>query len=279
MIQSVTQKEYTMMREFLSEIYHLEIPKDGDFHIRKNLSSLAVECGCRSFTDFHAFLKSQTDNKLRDRVIAAMTMSEVSWFGGEECWTYLSEVAVPSLLAKGAYGEHPRVWSAGTSTGQEAYSLAMLIHEAASRLTDKSAADKIEILGTDISSAALFLAVSGRYDVLAMEEGLSMERRSKFFSAIGRTWQLNEDTRERVQFQLFNPVDSTESLGLFDLILCRNTIRHYVADHRKKLMHELSETLKPGGILLLDEGEVELGGHGSLNIGTYNEYKFLRRMS
>ncbi len=160
MINTASQQEYSLLKEYLLDECKIEISKGDEYLIRKNLSGVLTETGCETFNCFVNIIKDTDDRRYRDRIMAAMFDVDTAWFRDEECWTFLADNAIPSILAKAGYGERARIWSVATSTGQEAYSLAMLVDDIATNLEDRSAADRIEIIGTDTSAAALFLAVS-----------------------------------------------------------------------------------------------------------------------
>jgi len=170
----------------------------------------------------------------------------------------MRDVAVPELLRKAATGT-VRVWSAAASTGQEAYSIAMLFDELARAKGTPSLTRNLEIIGTDISSAALFLAISGRYDSLAIRRGLSDERRKRYFSESGSVWVLSDEIKARAKFRRFNLMDSLAALGTFDLVLCRYVAIYFQEDFKKDLFQRIAGVLKPGCPLLLGATETLRG--------------------
>jgi chemotaxis protein methyltransferase CheR len=187
-----------------------------------------------------------------------MTTNETYFFRDDNLWNYLREVAAPELIRKAALGP-VRIWSAASSTGQEAYSLAMLLDETARAKGTPNAVRNVEIVGTDISSAALFLAISGRYDSLAIRRGLSDERRTRYFREDGSVWVLSDEIKARAKFRRFNLMDSLAPLGQFDLVLCRYVAIYFQEDFKKDLFQRIAGTLKPGNPLLLGATETLRG--------------------
>jgi chemotaxis protein methyltransferase CheR len=218
-----------------------------------------METGCRSFYEFYQKAQGDGLGKLRDRIVDAMTTNETYFFRDDNLWGYLKEVALPEILRKVQVNGSARIWSAAASTGQEAYSLTMMLDELARGMGAPSLAKQVEIVGTDISSAALFLAKSGRYDSLAIRRGLSDERRSRYFKEEGSVWVFNEEFRRRATFRRFNLMDSLAGLGSFDLVLCRYVAIYFAEPFKKDLFARIAGVTKPGCPLLLGATETLRG--------------------
>jgi len=184
MIIKVTSQEYTLMKSYIEKHCGIHLSDGKDYLIETRLSDLVIEFGCTSFFEFHGEAIKSFDGKIRDRVVDAMTTNETFWFRDENCWNYLESDIVPDLLKKAIAGHPVRIWSAAASTGQEAYSLTMMIEEQARKRGLPRITSNFEIIGTDISSSALFLAISGRYDVLSMGRGISDERKERDLSIL-----------------------------------------------------------------------------------------------
>jgi chemotaxis protein methyltransferase CheR len=131
----------------------------------------------------------------------------------------------------------------------------MLLDEATRRRGTPSLLDKVEILGSDISTTALAKAVSGRYDAIAINRGLSEERRRKYFTREEQSWVFDEPLRNRVRFRKFNLQDPFVFPGGFDLILCRYVSIYFSESFKRDMFAKLATALKPGGVLLLGATE------------------------
>lgn len=247
--------EFDLMRGYIEKNCGIHLDPGKEYLIETRLTDLVIEKGCKSFLEFHRAALSDTTGKLRDRIVDAMTTNETYFFRDDTLWTYMKDVAVPQLLKRAAATGSARVWSAAASTGQEAYSIAMLIDETARSQGTPQLARCIEIVGTDISSAALFLALSGRYDSLAIRRGLSDDRRKRYFREDGSVWVLDEEIRKRARFKRFNLMDSFAGLGQFDLVLCRYVAIYFQEDFKKDLFARIGGVLRPGSHLLLGATE------------------------
>jgi chemotaxis protein methyltransferase CheR len=250
--------EFDLLKGFIEKHCGIHLEAGKESLIEARLSGMAGETGCRSFYDFYQKAQADVTGKLRTRIVEAMTTNETFFFRDDNLWTYMKEVAVPELLRKAA-GSMVRVWSAASSTGQEAYSVAMLFDELARAQGTPTLTRNLEIIGTDISSAALFLAIAGRYSTVAVQRGLTEERRSRYFTASGSVWALSDEIKSRAKFRRFNIMDSLAPLGTFDLVLCRYVAIYFEDNFKKFLFHRIAGVLKPGCPLLLGATETLRG--------------------
>jgi len=250
--------EFDLLKGFVEKNCGIHLDPGKEYLIETRLTDIAIDQGCKTFYEFYQKALGDTTGKLRNRIVDAMTTNETYFFRDDNLWNYLREVAAPELIRKAALGP-VRIWSAASSTGQEAYSLAMLLDETARAKGTPNAVRNVEIVGTDISSAALFLAISGRYDSLAIRRGLSDERRTRYFREDGSVWVLSDEIKARAKFRRFNLMDSLAPLGQFDLVLCRYVAIYFQEDFKKDLFQRIAGTLKPGNPLLLGATETLRG--------------------
>ena len=254
----LTGNEFELLKSFVEKHCGIHLEPGKEYLIETRLADIAIEHGCASFFEFYQKAQADGTGKLRNRIVDAMTTNETYFFRDDNLWSHLREVAVPALLKKAATGP-VRVWSAAASTGQEAYSVAMLFDELARAQGTPSLVSNLEILGTDISSAALFLAIAGRYDSLAIRRGLSDERRHRYFKESGSVWAISEEIKSRVKFRRFNLMDGLAPLGTFDLVLCRYVAIYFQESFKKDLFLRIADTLKPGSPLFLGATETLRG--------------------
>lgn len=251
----INAPEYVLMTRYIEEHCGIHLEKDKEYLIESRLSDLMAETGCRSFQEFHFKARTDPTGQLRDRIIDAMTTNETSWFRDGSVWEYLETAAVPDLLDRATRTGTVRIWSAAAATGQEAYSLLMLLDEAARRRGTPSLLDRVEILATDISTTALATAVAGRYDAIAVNRGLPEEKRRKYFTQEGPSWVFDERLRSRVRFKKFNLQDPFIFPYRFDLILCRYVSIYFSESFKRAMFARLADVLKPGGVLILGATE------------------------
>ncbi|MBF0102015.1 MAG: protein-glutamate O-methyltransferase CheR [Desulfobacterales bacterium] len=251
----ITENEYLLMSKYIEENCGIHLSKGKEYLIESRLVDLLEEYACDSFQQFYFKAKADTLGKLRDRIIDAMTTNETLWFRDDTTWKYIKEVAVPALLDKAERSGNVRIWSAASSTGQEAYSLLMTLDEEAKKRGKPDLLNRITIIGTDISTSALFIAISGRYDSMAVSRGLPLDKKNKYFTKDGNVWVFNQELKKRVQFQKFNLLNSLSSLGSFDMVLCRYVIIYFSDAVKKELFRKIATTLISKGILLLGASE------------------------
>jgi len=146
-----------------------------------------------------------------------------------------------------------RIWSAAASTGQEAYSLAMLL------LEENLAGWNIQILGTDFASQTVERARSGKYYQIEVNRGLPAKLLLKYFRRAGVDWQLSDAVRQMARFETIDLRQSMRALGPFDLVFCRNVMIYFDAETKKAILQQLHGTLNRGGWLLLGSAESAFG--------------------
>ena len=198
--------------------------------------------------------KVSFDKKLKDRILDAMTTNETSWFRDRYPFEILKKEVFPEISAQRT--NQMRVWSAASSSGQEAYSISMTVQE---YLMSRPGGlpSKVEIVGTDISSSVLAEANRGCYDSLAMARGLSPERKDRFFKQIPgeNVWELRDDLRKRVAFRELNLMSSYTLLGKFDVVFCRNVLIYFSSDLKGAILEKIAGVMKPNGYLFLGGSE------------------------
>jgi len=169
----------------------------------------------------------------------------------------LERDVVPWLVERASRGK-VRIWSAACSTGQEPYSVAMLLDRALERKPSLSAS-RFEILATDLSPSALYIAGTGRYSQLALSRGMRDDFKNRYFTKRGPTYELVPKIRSMVSFKQFNLVDSFSLLGKFDLILCRNVLIYFSEEIKRNVYAKLVSSLHPDGMLSIGSSESPRG--------------------
>ena len=258
MIEPLTEIEFNKIRDLLVSVCGIDLKPDQDYLVETRLTELAMEVSAKSFGDLHRAIVS--DSSLLPRVVDLMTTNETLWFRDDSCWVTMEEVIFAELIRRLEAGKAKvRVWSAASSTGQEAYSFSIMLDEYLTRAGKLDLLPRIEVIGTDISTAAIFLAKAGRYDPFTISRGMSDARLNRFFHKDGGTWVLNEEIRNRVKFQTFNLMDSFAPLGKFDIVLCRNVAIYFSDEFKTHLFGKISETLIPDGFMILGATESLFG--------------------
>jgi len=202
-----------------------------------------------------AILQRGTSPKLAKDVIEAMTINETYFFRDKAPFDQFRSVTLPALIAARQSEKRLRIWSAAASTGQEAYSLAMILDENAARLSGW----KIELIGTDLSDQVLEKARKGVYSQFEVQRGLPTPMLLRHFNQVGESWQISDHMRGRVSFRPLNLLSDFSSLGRFDLIFCRNVLIYFDATRKTDILARMTRILAPDGYLALGASESLIG--------------------
>jgi chemotaxis protein methyltransferase CheR len=202
-----------------------------------------------------AILQKGQSPRLAKDVIEAMTINETYFFRDKSPFDQFRSFMLPSLLAARQGEKRLRIWSAAASTGQEAYSLAMILDEFAPRMPGW----KVEIIGTDLSEQVLEKARKGIYSQFEVQRGLPAPMLLRHFNQIGDSWQISEAMRSKVSFRQLNLLSDFTSLGRFDIIFCRNVLIYFDAARKTDILARMTRILAPDGLLTLGASESLIG--------------------
>jgi chemotaxis protein methyltransferase CheR len=210
--------------------------------------------GVASLEHLVARLQARPDGPLHHRVVEAMTINETSFFRDINPFEAVRRLVLPELLkARGAH-RVLNVWSAACSTGQEPYSLAMVLRDAIPDL----ASWKVRIFATDLSSAVLERAKQGRFTQLEMNRGLPAPMLVKNFAQEGLEWQVKPEVRALIDFRQMNLCEPWPAFPPMDLVFMRNVLIYFDIATKKRIFGRLREVLRPDGYLFLGAAETTL---------------------
>lgn len=258
----LSEREFEVLCNYIRKECAVEINHDKQYLIESRLSPIIRDYGASSYDDFYRKIQSDHTGQLRNRIVDAITTHETLWFRDASLWRMIEECILPQLAEQLSTGKAQRIkiWSAACSTGQEPYSLAMLIdHQIATGKLRGVRADQFEILGTDISPGSVEVAKNARYNNLEMNRGLTPEYTQKYFRQDAQHHVLNDRIRERVRYRVFNLQDNFLCLGRMDLILCRNVLIYFSEAFKDQLMRRFAMLMNPGAFFLLGSTESGLG--------------------
>jgi chemotaxis protein methyltransferase CheR len=216
------------------------------------LAPLLRERGLASLGELCEVLRSTEASTLHRQVVEAMTTNETYFFREPNQYQALREGILPEVIALRRATRKLSFWSAAASTGQEAYSLAMMLLEMG--LEDWN----IEIFGTDLSLRVLEQAKSGRYSQLEVNRGLPVTLLLKYFRRAGLEWQLKDEVRQMARFRPFDLRSGMRSLGPFDVVFCRNVLIYFDMATKKRILEEIHGSLFRGGCLIVGTTEAGL---------------------
>ena len=248
---TISDQEYRDFSRFLESQCGIVLGDSKQYLVRSRLSPLVTKFNVASLSDLLRDVVTGRNRELRVAAVDAMTTNETLWFRD----TYPFAVLADKLLPEIAANKRPiKIWSAASSSGQEAYSMAMTILETQAR--KPGMLPNVSITGTDISASMLDMCRKGAYDNLALGRGLSPERRRTFFEDAGDgRMKVKDNVKRMVNFRPQNLMDSYALLGKFDIIFCRNVLIYFSPDMKAKVLNQMANSLNPGGYLLLGASE------------------------
>lgn len=274
---NIGQTEYDLIRAYIKKVCGITLSDSKKYLVETRLTRLVVESGASSFSEFYQKISISDDPKLRDKIIDAMTTNETLWFRDSAPYETLQEELLPKWVKKSKHSKI-RIWSAACSTGQEPYSVAMIIDDFCKRRSDLTTSD-FEILATDISPSALFIAISGRYDSISMNRGFVehwLPFKNRYFTTQGRVSIIEPQLKSMVTFKRLNLQDSFSSIGTFDLILLRNVAIYFSQEFKKDLFTRIAKAITKDGHLFLGTAENLTGYSTDLTSVNYKRYHFYR---
>jgi chemotaxis protein methyltransferase CheR len=251
----MTEADFQYLRDMLHRKSGLYLSVEKRYLVDSRLGSLCRRRKIESISEIVRMIRFGANMELENAVIDAMTTNETLFFRDRVPFELFSNVVLPEALERNAATRTLRIWCAAVSTGQEAYSLAMILDDMAARL----AGWRVEIVGTDISEEVLQKARSGLYSQFEMQRGLPTPMLLKHFAQEGDQWRISEKLRGMIQLKRLNLLEDTGSLGTFDVIFCRNVLIYFDLVTKAKVMTELARRLKPEGALLLGAAETVIG--------------------
>jgi chemotaxis protein methyltransferase CheR len=248
--------DFDIYKDLLRKQSGLALTPDKSYLLDSRLSAVAKKWGYPSLDAMTVALRAVPDKNLVTDIVEAMTTNETSFFRDNNPFELFKGTVLPYMLEARKIRKSFRIWSAAASSGQEAYSLCMLMKEIESTTL---AGWRPEIVGTDISNEILDLAREGIYSQFEVQRGLPIQMLMKYFTQTGDKWQINENLRKMVRFQYFNLLEDMKILGSFDIILCRNVLIYFDEQTKADVLKRMAAQLADDGFLFLGGAETVLG--------------------
>lgn len=252
------------LSQHIQKLCGLALGKNKDYLIRHRLKPLVLSEGLSSYDQLLDRLQGRGGSRLHDPIIEAITTKETSFFRDKGLFSALQQVVLPQCVAGlsrlSGRRHRIRIWSAACATGQESYSLAMLILDfIVGNSASSLRATDFTILASDISAESIETAKTGRYSRSQVGRGLSEELLARYFLSMGELCIVNEPVRRMVQFQQFDLLQPPTHYGAFDLILCRNVLIYFDEATRRKVCDGFYRILHAGGWLAVGAAESLFG--------------------
>jgi chemotaxis protein methyltransferase CheR len=236
-----------VLRRLLRQRAGITLDSGKEYLVLARLGPLAAQAGLGSVGALIERVDAGTSPLPVDAVVEAMTINETSFFRDAPVFSALRETILPGLIARPG---RIRIWCAAASSGQEPYSLAMLLRE---HFADQ--AHRFDILATDLSTTVLARAAAASYTQLEVNRGLPAPLLVKYFRRTGLDWRLTDDVRAMVRFRRHNLVGPRPLGETFDLVLLRNVLIYFDESVRREVLDRIRGALRVGGWLMLGATE------------------------
>ncbi len=249
------QEDFDLLRKILRDRSGLVLGDDKSYLLESRLLPVARKHGLSDLDDIVRKVRTASTEALLVDVTEAMTTNESFFFRDVKPFDLFRDIILPDMISARAAKKSLRVWCAAASSGQEPYSLAILLKEAAARLTGW----RTEIIGTDLSKDILDRAIAGQYSQFEVQRGLPIQLLVKYFDKEGEHWQIKQAIRDMVRYRVFNLLDDFSSLGKFDVVFCRNVLIYFDQEMKKNILERIAKMLPEDGVVFLGGAETVLG--------------------
>lgn len=247
----MTVTDFEFICQILRERSGLVLTNDKAYLLESRLLPVARKWKLATFDDLVRVIRTKMDEAVIKDVVEAMTTNESFFFRDTKPFDQFKALVLPAMLKGRATSKTIRIWSAACSSGQEAYSLAMILSEMSAQL----AGWRIEIVGTDLSTEILGRAKEGMYSQFEVQRGLPITMLVKYFTQVGDRWQINAKIRSMVQYREFNLLHDPMVLGRFDVVFCRNVLIYFDQKTQAEVLEHFRACLRPEGLLFSGHSE------------------------
>jgi chemotaxis protein methyltransferase CheR len=249
---AISAENYAFLQRYIYQESGIVIDAGKNYLIESRLLPIVKQENLSTLNDLCSLLRATAPLQLKSRVVESMTTNETLFFRDLSVFDALQKEILPKLIEARRNVRRLSIWSAAASSGQEAYSIAMLLKEFGLE------GWKVQILGTDLNQQILDKAAAGKYLQIEVNRGLPAKYLVKYFTRAGLDWQICDALRSMVKFQRFDLRTSMSSFGPFDLIFCRNVLIYFDVDTKKQILASIRRTMSPGGLLALGAAETTI---------------------
>lgn len=256
-MKKITPDEVKILSQYIYSISGISLDDKKTYLIETRLKDLLETERCNSYGELHYKAKTDFSKTIERKIIDAITTNETLFFRDNTPFDLFKFKIMPDLIDKRTATSSNlmpipiKIWSAACSTGQEIYSLAIILKELLPNIKKYN----IKLLGTDISDEAIAKASYGQYNKFEIERGLDKDKLQRYFSQTPNSWKIRDDIRAMVVFQKINLMDTFVGIGKFDIIFCRNVAIYFNYEDRKKLFDKIADVLASDGYLIIGSTE------------------------
>jgi chemotaxis protein methyltransferase CheR len=253
LVAEILPENYRFLQAHIYSQVGIVLESNKNYLFESRLAPIVKQFSLGSINALCELLLAKRNPEIGQQVVEAMTTNETYFFRDPAQYEAIRTVLLPTLMEERKTTRKLRFWSAASSTGQEAFSLAMLLLEEGLRDWD------IQILGTDFASKIVERAQSGNYQQIEVNRGLPAALLLKYFHRSGMNWLLSDSVRRMARFERIDLRQSMRTLGPFDMVFCRNVMIYFDTHTKQNILKELHSTLFRGGWLLLGGAESAFG--------------------
>ena len=256
-MEQISNDEFKVLSQYIYLISGISLDEKKAYLLETRLKGIIEKEGYSSFIELYQKAKADPTKSIERMVIDAVTTNETLFFRDNSPFELFRHKIMPELIDRrtaSSTGNFPvsiKIWSAACSTGQEIYSIAIILKEL---LPDLKKYD-IKLLGTDISDEAIARASYGRYNKFEIERGLDKDRLQKYFNPNSNYWRIRDDIRAMAVFRKFNLMEPFLGFGKFDVIFCRNVAIYFNLEDRMRLFEKMARVMEPDGYLIIGSTE------------------------
>jgi len=251
----MTPAEFDFLKKFLKDRSGLVLSNDKQYLVESRLLPVARAAKLETLSALVQAVQRGGNRSLEEDVVEAMTTNESFFFRDKTPFDHFKDTMLPSLLENRSKTRAMKIWCAACSTGQEPYSLSIILKEEAAKV----AGWRVRILGTDLSNEVLDKAKAGIYSQFEVQRGLPIQMLLKYFEQKGDVWQINPGLRAMVEWRKLNLLESFSHLGEFDIVFCRNVLIYFDQATKTEILDRLAKSVPEDGFLVLGAAETVVG--------------------
>jgi chemotaxis protein methyltransferase CheR len=251
----MNNQDFTFLVEMLKKRSGHVLSADKGYLLDSRLGPIARKESFASVDALVQAMRTRNDERLNAMVTEAMTTNETFFFRDRTPFDLFKSEVIPHLAENRRPASKIKIWCAAASSGQEPYSLAMILQEEAAKLKGLSNS----ILATDISEKVLQKAKTGLYSQFEVQRGLPVQLMVKYFEKADDLWRISPRLQQHITFRKFNLLDNFRVLGQFDVVFCRNVLIYFDQQTKSDILNRLAQSIAPDGFLFLGAAETVMG--------------------
>lgn len=256
---TISHADFQFVKKLVQERAAIMLEAGKEYLVASRLNTLAHEERMASHVELIAELRSRPTPRLSQRIVEAMTTNETSFFRDARPFDALRTDIVPDLIVKRQASKSLTVWCAACSSGQEPYTIWMVLQDHFPELANW----RVKIIGTDLSTEVLAKARAGAYSQLEVNRGIPTSVLVKHFERDGVHWKINAEAHKSVEFRELNLIATWPTMPKPDIVFLRNVMIYFDVPTRKRILAKVANLMAPDGYLFLGAGETTINIHPS----------------